>query len=161
MLLKNYYQCVSSLIFKKNAQLKNHGGGNSNITYGTANLGLMTIAGLVFAPNNTYKGILLGSGGDAPKASDYTMSVISGLTSSNVSVQSAVADEETGCAVTYNISITNSTSAEITVREVGINLYFSNVAYLVEHTLLDEPVTIPAGGFGQVVYTIRMNYPTA
>ena len=33
-------------------------------------------------------------------------------------------------------------------------------AIWVERTVLETPVTIPAGGVGQVTYTIRMNYPT-
>lgn len=92
----------------------------------------------------------------------------------------------TGLAVTSNIKTTrendivtkevtftvaNNNAQDITISEIGIfggsGKYYPNIdssstsSYsdylLLEHTLLDEPVTIPAGGVGQVTYTITFN----
>ena len=67
-------------------------------------------------------------------------------------------------AVTYGV--TNISSSEITISEIGLvatvfvsgNLYNS---MLVDRTVLDAPVTIPAGESKQITYTIRFNYGDA
>lgn len=60
------------------------------------------------------------------------------------------------------MTITNNNETDITIGEVGI-VYQTGSSYsvLFERTVLESPITIPAGGVGQVTYTIRMNYPTA
>ena len=59
------------------------------------------------------------------------------------------------------LTITNNNATDITIGEVGIVYQGSNTAALLERTVLDSPITIPAGGVSQITYTIRMNYPTA
>lgn len=59
----------------------------------------------------------------------------------------------------------NTSSADVTIREIGYYACYDgntkNSRVLLDRTLLDTPVTIPAGSIGQVVYTITFNYPTA
>ena len=40
------------------------------------------------------------------------------------------------------------------------NSIYTTYPYLIERTVLESPITIPAnGGVGQVTYKIRMDYP--
>ncbi len=81
--------------------------------------------------------------------------------------------DELGMTYTYNYTLTNTGDTDFTIGEVGLLGYviedflYSYTHYyfyhhiLLERTVLETPITIPAGGVGQVTYTIRMNYPTA
>lgn len=108
-------------------------------------------------------GIVLGDGTTPPTIDDYKLSgtVITGVTGL---MDIAKSCDDEGATVTFNITVINNNSEEITVGEVGAcSLVGGTNAYTVmyDRTVLDAPVTIPAGGVGQVTYTIRMNYPTA
>ena len=77
-----------------------------------------------------------------------------------------VTPDESGLTITALYTITNTGSSAFTIGELGlIAATYTNVSTnskcLVERTVLDTPVTIPAGGIGQVEYTITFNYPTA
>lgn len=57
--------------------------------------------------------------------------------------------------------LVNSSSSDVIVSEVGLIASmgsYNNKDYkcLLEHTLLDEPITIPAGEVGKVIYTINI-----
>lgn len=109
-------------------------------------------------------GVMFGDGTTEVSKDDYQLSgnIIS-------TISAAAADQSThndGQAIKSTVyTITNTGSTPITISEIG---YFGHVGYgndnyictLVERTLLEAPLTIPAGGIGQVTYTIRMNYPT-
>ena len=108
-------------------------------------------------------GIYLGSGTTPATLDDHKMEsmITSGLV---CSVATSLDDNNDAV---NNITITNNTNADITIGEVGTGGYaycgqessYWNVL-LMDRTVLDSPVTIPAGGVGQITYTIRMNYPT-
>lgn len=109
-------------------------------------------------------GVMFGDGTAAAKE-DYWLS---GNTISGISVSSSetVENSEDGCTKTRVYTIVNNNDTDITIREVGYQGHvptdaYNNYVALLEHTILDSPITIPAGGVGQVTYTIRMNYPTA
>ena len=118
---------------------------------------------------NAMNNVVFGSGNEPATSNDYTMAFITGLTATLVK---SVASDDNGASSTGVFTITNSNSNEVTISEVGIfsKLYTRGTAdatgasysgpFLLERTVLDTPVTIPAGGIGQVTYTIRMNYPT-
>lgn len=111
------------------------------------------------------RGVAFGTGDTTPTPDDYklagsTISSLSGSVAKNVSV------DEDGTTLTAIYTLTNSGTEDVTVREIGLfNIgYYSKLKYstsfLLDRTVLDAPVTIPAGGIGQVTYTIRLNYPT-
>lgn len=113
----------------------------------------------------TNGGVIIGDGDAAPTTNDYKLS---GNIISTFAHSAAVTAEhvDDGVIVTGLYTITNTGTETITVKEIGLIATPTNnsgVRYrlLLERTVLDEPVTIPAGGIGQVTYTIRMNYPTA
>ena len=110
-------------------------------------------------------GVILGTGTTTPTLDDYCLSgdMITTFTySKNVTVIS----DESGVTITALYTITNTGSSAFTIGELGlIAATFSSTITsnkcLVERTVLDTPVTIPAGGVGQVEYTITFNLPTA
>ena len=110
-------------------------------------------------------GVILGTGTTTPTLDDYCLSgdMITTFTySKNVTVTS----DESGVTITALYTITNTGSSAFTIGELGlIAATYSSTSTsnkcLVERTVLDTPVTIPAGGVGQVEYTITFNLPTA
>ena len=110
------------------------------------------------------QGVVFGNGTEA-SVDDYVLSgdVISGI----VATASVTMENDGETAIRRAVyTITNSNADAITVSEIGCIGYVPYSAAettlgLIEHTVLDSPVTIPAGSVGQVTYTIRMNYPTA
>ena len=111
-------------------------------------------------------GVIFGTGNTSPTIDDTTLS---GSLVSNFSYSSSVstARDETGITLTALYTVTNNNAEAITISEVAIIANLKNndtlamYKALLDRTVLDTPVTIPAGGIGQVVYTITFNYPTA
>lgn len=111
--------------------------------------------------NNNYgSGVYFGNGTTPPTLDDYTFS---GEILKNAGATSSVNIEEDDDGATYTAvyTISNTGDTDFTVSEVGLVWAYSTYRILFERTVLDTPVTIPAGGVGQVTYTIRFNYPTA
>lgn len=108
-------------------------------------------------------GVFLGTGNTPATIDDYRLAgdIVSGFTyNSNVVSES----DNDGLTLTANYTITNTSDAEIVIAEIGIIQNTSvgtknaNYKMLLERTVLESPITIPAGGVGQVTYTIRLNY---
>ena len=74
---------------------------------------------------------------------------------------------ENGVNLTRLYTLTNTASSPITIDTVCLCAEFSwkysggNMVFLCDKTQLETPVTIPAGGVGQITYTIHIDYPTA
>ena len=105
------------------------------------------------------KGIAFGADNTPPTAEDYTITPIANL---NGTVSSSTQFSDGQVVRTATITLTNNNTESVTIREVAAVTLYSNTTsknYLLDRTVLDEPVTIPAGGIGQVVYTITFNYP--
>ena len=107
------------------------------------------------------QGVVFGDGDTPPTLGDYKLSgnIITALSA----VANVARSIENGVAKAIAVyTLTNNSNADVTIREIGaITCYNTSSGYLVDRTVLDAPVTIPAGGIGQVVYTITFNYPTA
>ena len=121
--------------------------------------------------SNTGSGIVFGNGTKEVSFDDYALSgdIFTTFTATSGYTFSHDVD---GMTVTTTATLTNTGTSDFTVSEVGLygwqSAYTSQTTssttmcrFMVERTVLDTPVTIPAGGIGQVTYTIRMNYPTA
>ena len=110
-------------------------------------------------------GVCFGTGRTAPTLDDYSLSGALITTIAASAAVECICDDD-GCTLTALYTITNSGSNAITVNEVALvtnteyQYYYEQSKVMLERTVLDEPLTIPAGGVGQVTYTIRMNYPT-
>lgn len=116
---------------------------------------------------STSYGVLFGTGNTPVSLDDYTLA---GDVIQNIGVlinrtYSYSAAQQVLKAV---YTITNNNAEEIVIREVALTVPFyydsgaSNLSVcVIDRTVLDTPVTIPAGGIGQVEYTITFNLPTA
>ena len=114
-------------------------------------------------------GISLGTGTSAPSVADYALEsqITSGI-SANIT-QSCGLDDLGNPYQAFDITISNSSGAAVTIAEIGYrqNLYAattfggtgSNRACLLDRTLLDDPVTIADGGIGVVRYTLKTILP--
>ncbi len=106
-------------------------------------------------------GVIFGSGNEPESLDDYKLSgdILSTFTHSYALTNER---DETGATLTGLFTLTNTSDSDITVGEVGlITKKIGSSTVLIHRSALESPVTIPAGGVGQVTYTIRMNYPTA
>lgn len=103
--------------------------------------------------------LMLGTGTTAPTADDYCLEspITTNLSCDSVSVS------RTSLIKTYTATFTNSGSSDITVTEVGfwicILYSYSNSDeksdnFLMDRTVLDTPVTIPAGESRTITYTL-------
>ena len=117
---------------------------------------------------NRQGGVRLGTGDTPATVNDYKLSgdLITGYDfTAEVKTQNSAESDK----ITAVYTITNTSSSEITIKEIGIVAKMSSntgVAQkgdmgLLDRTVLDTPVTIPAGGVGQVEYTITFKYPWA
>lgn len=64
--------------------------------------------------------------------------------------------------ITWTYTITNNGTTAFTIKEIGVFISASYNYYnaLVLREVLDSPVTIEAGGVGQVTLKIKVNVPT-
>lgn len=103
--------------------------------------------------------LMLGTGTTAPTADDYHLEspITTNLSCDSVSVS------RTSLTKTYTATFTNSGSSDITVTEVGFIVYilynYSNSNensdhFLMDRTVLDTPITIPAGESRTVTYEL-------
>lgn len=118
--------------------------------------------------DSTYSGIAVGSGDTPPTENDYALEAkINGLTGSvnPASVNNVVYDAENEVLNFYvDLTLTNSTSDPVTIKEIGFygfTYYGSTIGQapgntrvpaLIDRTLLETPVTIPAGEAAVIRY---------
>lgn len=103
-------------------------------------------------------GVCFGTGTAAPTEDDYTITQ-KVLNSSVATV--AVVVEQNGSTITGTYTIINISTSAFTITEVGMFgncMYNKNrsYCYLVDRTLLEEPLTINPSESGKIVYTITI-----
>ena len=168
MLTKNYYVIdqyfrtgrtySASYVYDVNNSSRSLNNNYTNywgLLYYASNIGVGDIS------TGTY-GIRMGSGTRAPALTDINLEspIVSGLSIINNPVLSRVAFSD---HVEYPISfvVRNKTSEDITVSELGmfIRADNSNAGILLDRTVLDVPVVIPAGERRMITYTFVFNDP--
>lgn len=113
--------------------------------------------------NNTTDGYAFGTGTTPATEDDYCMEALitSGISLSATPQRQSNFDAETRTyTIYYDFTINNTSSDDVTISELGMYCNFyrttaigadvnhyvgNNTNVLVEHTILEEPVTIPAG----------------
>lgn len=131
-----------------------------------------TIAdGTKFNGNSSYtQGVIFGTGNDAVTPNDYKLSgdVITLATSQIIATEVSNVFTDEYREMTIDFTISNNTSADITIGEVAIcsrytwgnaptmGTYFP---YLIERTPLEKPLTIASGANGKITYVVRVYYP--
>ena len=112
-------------------------------------------------------GAIIGTGTTPPTVDDYCLSgdIISGFV---YSVAHTATNDSGGVTFKSIFTITNTGSEAFTIGEVGLigacaggTSTTASYKALFDRTVLDEPITIEAGGIGKLTYTIRLPYPTA
>ena len=114
----------------------------------------------------TITGVSFGTGTTPATVSDYFLESILGDTQISVSAPSSISFNKLDTYEEYTVTfgVTNKTADAIAISEIGLTAmpyspYSGNNQYaLVDRTVLDTPVTIPAGQSKQITYTIRFNY---
>lgn len=151
---------ISDAIVGWDGYKQNAGYTSSSSNQGTLNTTLLLKPGSV-SFSDTGVGIVLGSGTTPPTIHDYQLE--SPITSGLTPLVSTTHDADNN--LVYNITLTSTATEPISIGEIGIRSGFyaganSGLNYaLMERTVLDEPVIIPAGGIGVVEYTIRLQMP--
>ena len=113
---------------------------------------------------NSFPGVRYGTGSSPATADDTDLESVIPSQSLNVVMPTEATVNFTSAYMEYTttISVKNLTSAAITISEIGLFLgtykSSSTTSFLVDRTVLDEPITIPAGQSKQITYTIRFNY---
>jgi len=123
--------------------------------------------------DNAGDGIYVGSGSDAESEDSYTLSepITSGI-SGNVT-RSYVYNPAGELVIRYTVLITNSSSSDITITEIGkvgrvptigtlggtLNTS-AQKAFLLDRTLLESPLVIAAGDTGAINYDLIVFDPS-
>lgn len=163
MLTKNYKRAIIGKAFYYNGSvIYDYNGTRRTISENTPsspvdgfyNYGTWFIDSLTSNP----RGVGFISGGTEPTEDDYKTdgTLIKGLTCTYT--QSKL-DDENGSSSTINYVITNNNNYAVTIDEMcwyAIVFYSSTSAYyfLADRTRLKTPLTISAGGTGNLSYTI-------
>lgn len=165
MFLKNYYVFQATLATNGQAPLGKYvkySGSQATVTwqsgYAWTYLNYVYAMSIIRTHANDY-GIIFGTGDTPVTIDDYKLSgnIVTNIAGNTVINHEFVdGGHETTCVCT----ITNTGGSSVTIKEAGLMMANYSLA-LCERTVLDTPVTIPAGGVGQVTYKIRLNYPTA
>lgn len=119
---------------------------------------------VIFTPGS---GVHVGSGNTAPTEDDYDLEseITSGLTA-NTAAPIFNVDADGNPYIDIVFTLTNTTASDITVREVGYvqqNMTASTLGspvndsarLLMDRTLLDSPVIVPANGAAAIKYTLK------
>ena len=158
MLTKNFYEYMRAVFLKV--------GGTYTLKDGTKKTVSLADDKPPFKNMNT--GVSFGTGTTPATASDYKLESLLDSTQINVATPSVVSFSRFDAYDEYSVTfgVTNKTAEAITISEVGLAAipYYSGSStstrkcVLVDRTVLDTPITIPAGQSKQITYTIRFNY---
>lgn len=112
----------------------------------------------------TNSGIYVGSGTTSPSIGDYAPEQMFSSTDCTISASNVPSIEVTDSYIEWIKVFTVFAKKNITVSEIGIiGSPFSNAnttsTILIERTVLDNPVYIPANASKTIEYRIRFNYP--
>jgi hypothetical protein len=116
-----------------------------------------------FNKNAGVGGIWFGNSPTPATKDDYTLGnvITSGLTITTPSNITQKNDVEGNYSFLSDFVVRNTTEADINIFEIGLFAAPVNGNYafniLMEHTVLTEPITIPAGESKLVTYAIRFN----
>lgn len=160
MLTKNFYALMRTALGRTSSTVT-----SIENTTGTVSMNSSNWYGVFGSMNcyetNGYQYVRFGSGTTPATVNDYKLESLidSGITVAHPNI---VTTEQTDSYISWTVTFGVSASVEITISEIGLiaKAYRPNgvIDTLVDRTVLDTPVTIPAGQSKQITYTIRFNY---
>lgn len=162
MITKVYYKIINSAIMLANASSVVDV--NGNVMSGIFS-NVPTFDKITTLLSSYYdSGVVLGTGDDEMSMDNYQLSgsIITGL-KTTTAVYTAFDDNAASRMVEFTLS--NTTSIDKTIKEVAyIDEVHSSDAgyryYMLDRTVLAEPLTIPSGGVGKLRYMIEIKMPT-
>lgn len=164
MLVKNYYDMLATQSFGAGTKSVVSKSGAS-VGHYPSGLFTMPMLNPIGTTNSSY--VQIGTGTDAPTFHDYYLSGSQITTVTSTYSDNGFVSDDNGWGKSVTYTITNTGSEAFTIGEIALFYHaksWSGGSYeyvLMDRTVLDTPLTIEAGGIGQLTYTIRMNYPTA
>ena len=174
MFTRNWYKAMSTEISRVNDTFQSVTGTTQTLSVSAYLFNIMLNEDNRYTPS-IYKvrtaldsggGVIFGTGNAIPTIDDTALSgdLVSGFSyNSHVSAKR----DADGVTITALYTVINNNAEAITISEVALiaNLYNNNTQAmykgLLDRTVLDTPVTIPAGQSKQITYTIRFNYGDA
>lgn len=173
MLTKNFYNCLMSQYASSSISggiVDYEGGTYAAYCSGTTTKSFYDAMTSLKVLNTYAAGVRIGSGTTPATPSNFCLeSVISsGATVTNPN-NILVNSEEDGVSVSATYSVLNIGSDDLIISEIGLfdslmvklGSSTSYVVSMIDHTVLDEPITIAPSQTKQLTYTIKFNYPTA
>ena len=166
MLTKNFYSYMRAVLKKTSAKFTKTDGTTETLTLNNDFPPFVIMQD--WTTSVDYGGVSFGTGTTPADISDYYLESILGSEKISVASPSAVSFSQFDTYEEHSVTfgITNKTAEAITISEVGLAAvpYYKSSSpavrkcALVDRTVLDTPVTIPAGQSKQITYTIRFNY---
>lgn len=164
MLTKNFYSYIGAALQQTSAQFRLMSGTTMYLSLVPGHKPPISVMNS-WSKSVAETGVSFGTGTTPATLEDYKLESILGNTQISVSNPSAVSFSRGATFDEYSVSfgVTNITDEAITISEVGLaamphNDSSTNRIVLVDRTLLDTPVTIPANETKHIAYTIRFNY---
>lgn len=175
MFTKNFYKLMGSNVSESAIGTVQNADGSTvdHSTLWAFSSFMIWLTTIATAQTNT--GVVFGTGTTPPTVDDYCLSGEIIPSTVTATAAKSVESDETGRTITVVYTLTNTGADAVTIGEIGYfvnsdkaafatlgsygNGYYRNIG-LLDRTVLDTPVTIAAGGVGQVTYTIRMSNPT-
>ena len=162
MLTKNFYALMRTALGKTGSTVTSIQNEAATVNMDSSWYGVFTAMNGYVTAGTQY--VRFGSGTTPATVNDYKLEsqIGSDITVAN---PSAVTTEQTDSYISWTVTFGVSASVEKTISEIGLisEVYTpsGNITTLVDRTVLDTPITIPAGQSKQITYTIRFNYGDA
>ena len=161
MLTKNFYSYMRAALQSTSATFTLTDGTTKSISLSNGRAPFVVMKNWVSSSNPA--GVSFGTGTTPADASNYKLESILSSAQISVATPSTVSFSRFDAYDEYSVTfgITNRTTDAITISEIGLIAHPNGGNWdvaLVDRTVLDTPVTIPAGQSKQITYTIRFNY---
>ena len=168
MLTNNFYKIMLSLMTKPGQTIfptKYDGTSSSPISdprYLFEGLRYVKSGGFASGMYGTY----FGTGTTPPTRADYKLEapITSNALYSTATEAPLVSYDEDHARLYMTHEVHNAGTTDVTVTEMGVfggASDTSKVIFLLDRTVLDTPITIPAGGSKSITVAIRFDYPEA
>ena len=161
MLTKNFYALMRIALGKINTEVIDDGNITKTVGFSTNNWYGVFPEMCKYKNTKTYQYVEFGNGTTPATANDYKLEseITTGI---SVASQDLTTTEQTDSYILWTATFGVTASVETTISEIGLfsHVYTTSGSFptLVDRTVLDAPITIPAGQSKQITYTIRFNY---
>lgn len=162
MITKNYHRIINSAITQSLISSCVDTSGNVISNAIAESIPMLSRMSTLLSKTSEGEGVVLGTGDDEMSMDDYQLSgsVITGL-QATTTISTAFDDNAASRMVEFTLS--NNTSIDKTIKEVAYigQPYIRGTRHvMLDRTVLEEPLTIPAGGVGKLRYMVEIKMPT-